>query len=252
MMNEYNATTSPVLSGQTPDPSPQTLLSVRNLHKHYRMGGKDLHVLRGAELEVARGQWVTILGASGSGKSTLLHLIGGLDRPDGGTVTFDGRDIFKLRGGSLDRYRNRHVGFVFQSYHLLPELTALENVLTGAMIRSSILGWPAHRGGARRRAAALLERVGLGERMKHRPNKLSGGERQRVAIARALVNEPDVLLADEPTGNLDAETGKQIMALIAELHQQGQTIVMVTHDREIAASADRRLWLREGAMETAG
>jgi predicted ABC-type transport system involved in lysophospholipase L1 biosynthesis ATPase subunit len=138
---------------------------------------------------------------------------------------------------------------VFQSYHLLPELTALENVLTGAMIRSSILGWPAHRGEARRRAAALLERVGLGERMKHRPNKLSGGERQRVAIARALVNEPDVLLADEPTGNLDAETGQQIMALITDLHKQGQTIVMVTHDREIAAAADRRLWLREGAME---
>lgn len=251
-MNNQNTTTAPPVSGQTLDPRPQPpLLSVRGLHKHYRMGGKDLHVLRGADLEVARGEWVTILGASGSGKSTLLHLIGGLDRPEDGTVTFDGRDIFNLRGSAIDRYRNRHVGFVFQSYHLLPELTALENVLTGAMIRSSILGWPAHRGEARSRAAALLERVGLGERMKHRPSKLSGGERQRVAIARALVNEPDMLLADEPTGNLDAETGKQIMALITDLHAQGQTIVMVTHDREIAAAADRRLWLRKGAMADA-
>jgi len=125
----------------------------------------------------------------------------------------------------------------------------LENVLVGAMIRSSVLGWPAQRGEARRRAAELLERVGLGERLRHRPSKLSGGERQRVAIARALVNEPDVLLADEPTGNLDAETGKQIMALIADLHEHGQTVVMVTHDQQIAASADRRLWLREGVLE---
>ncbi len=227
------------------------LLTVTDLHKHYRIGGQDLCVLEGVDMDVRPGEWVAVLGASGSGKSTLLHLIGGLDRPDKGAVTFDGRDIFKLRGGALDRYRNRHVGFVFQSYHLLPELTALENVLTGAMIRSSILGWPARRGEARRRAVALLGRVGLGERMKHRPSKLSGGERQRVAIARALVNEPDVLLADEPTGNLDTETGKQIMELITELHQQGQTIVMVTHDQDIAATADRRLWLREGALEEA-
>lgn len=248
-MNEQGMTTSSLASDQTQDPRPQPLLSVRDLHKHYRMGGKSLHVLRGAELDVSRGQWVTILGASGSGKSTLLHLLGGLDRVDDGTVTFDGRDIYKLRGSALDRYRNRHVGFVFQSYHLLPELTALENVVIGAMIRSSVLGWPGRRGEARRRAAELLQRVGLGERLKHRPSKLSGGERQRVAIARALVNEPDVLLADEPTGNLDAETGKQIMSLITDLHAQGQTIVMVTHDQQIAASADRRLWLREGVLE---
>ncbi len=240
-MNTENATTSLATS--------QTLLSARGLHKHYKMGGKDLHVLRGADLDVARGEWVTVLGASGSGKSTLLHLIGGLDRLDDGTVKFEGRDIYKLRGTTLDRYRNRHVGFVFQSYHLLPELTALENVLIGAMIRSSVFGWPGRRVEARARAADLLKRVGLGERMKHRPSKLSGGERQRVAIARALVNEPDVLLADEPTGNLDSETGKSIMSLITDLHKQGQTIVMVTHDQQIAASADRQLWLREGKLQ---
>ncbi len=245
-MNTENATTS-----LAPDQAPgsQPLLSARGLHKHYRIGGKDLHVLRGVDVQVNQGEWVTVLGTSGSGKSTLLHLIGGLDQPDEGTVTFNQKNIFDLYGGELDRYRNRHVGFVFQSYHLLPELTALENVLIGAMIRSSVFGWPSRRGEARARAADLLERVGLGERMKHRPSKLSGGERQRVAIARALVNEPDVLLADEPTGNLDSETGKSIMSLITDLHKQGQTIVMVTHDQQIAASADRQLWLCEGKLE---
>ena len=229
-------------------PQASSLLVARDLHKHYRVGGEDLHVLRGVDMEIARGEWVTVQGASGSGKSTLLHLIGGLDQPSEGSVSFNGKNIFKLRGGALDRYRNRHIGFVFQSYHLLPELTALENVLIVSMIRSSILGWPGRRGEARRRAAELLGRVGLGDRVKHRPNKLSGGERQRVAIAPALVNKPDVLLADEPTGNLDTETGKQIMGLISELHEQGQTIVMVTHDHDIAAAADRRLWLREGSL----
>jgi ABC-type lipoprotein export system ATPase subunit len=250
-MNEQDTTTPSAAMPQSPTPDAQPLLSVRDLHKHYKIGGQDLHVLRGAALDVAAGEWVAVLGASGSGKSTLLHLVGGLDRPDEGSVSFNGRDIFTLRGGAIDRYRNRHVGFVFQSYHLLPELTALENVLTGAMIRSSIVSWPARRGTARKRAAELLDRVGLGERMKHRPSKLSGGERQRVAIARALVNEPDVLLADEPTGNLDTETGRQIMELITALHAQGQTIVMVTHDHEIAAAADRRRWLRDGALNEA-
>ena len=250
-MNEQTHTTSTAVSGQTPDPGPQTLLSVHDLHKHYRIGGQDLHILRGVDLSVKPGEWVAILGASGSGKSTLLHLIGGLDRPSEGSVQFDERNIYKLRGGALDRYRNRHVGFVFQSYHLLPELTALENVLTGAMIRSSIVGWPMRRSEARTRAVELLQRVGLGDRLRHRPSKLSGGERQRVAIARALVNEPDALLADEPTGNLDAETGKSIMQLIAQLHEQGQTILMVTHDQQIASAADRRLRLHEGKLTTA-
>ncbi len=247
-MTNHTIHTESGLGDSGPKSQAASLLSITDLHKHYHIGGQDLHVLRGVDVTVAHGEWVAVLGSSGSGKSTLLHLIGGLDRPEQGSVTFEGRDIFKLPGAAIDRYRNRHVGFVFQSYHLLPELTALENVLTGAMIRSSILGWPGRRNEARQRAVALLDRVGLGDRMKHRPSKLSGGERQRVAIARALVNEPDVLLADEPTGNLDAETGKQIMSLITELHQQGQTIVMVTHDQQIAESADRRLWLREGSL----
>ena len=224
------------------------LLEVRDLHKRYRMGGQDLNVLRGVDLQVGRGQWLAVLGASGSGKSTLLHLIGGLDRPERGSVSFDGRDVFELSQAELDRYRNAHVGFVFQFYHLLPEMSALENVLIAAMMQRSILGWPSARGAARRRAAELLDRVGLNERMKHQPAKLSGGERQRVAIARALVNQPDLLLADEPTGNLDADTGAQILDLFRELHAQGQTIVMVTHDQSIAAAADQRLILKAGRL----
>ncbi|MFA9478445.1 ABC transporter ATP-binding protein [Phycisphaerales bacterium AB-hyl4] len=228
------------------------LLVARGLHKHYRMGGEDLHVLRGVDLSVARGQWLAVLGASGSGKSTLLHLLGGLDRPDEGGVTFHHEnravDIFALRGSKLDHYRNTHVGFVFQFYHLLPELSALENVLVSAMISRSIIGWPGARGEARERAEQLLTRVGLKERMRHRPAKLSGGERQRVAIARALINRPAVLLADEPTGNLDADTGRGIIDLFRELHSQGQTTVMVTHDQSIAAVADQSLTLVRGAL----
>ena len=249
-MNTDNATT-PLATDQASAPGAQPLLSAHNLHKHYRIGGKDLHVLRGVDVDVMKGEFLAVLGASGSGKSTLLHLVGGLDQPSEGTVRFNQTNIFDLHGSALDRYRNQHVGFVFQSYHLLPELTALENVLIGSMIRSSILGWPSKRNEARKRAAELLAKVGLQDRIKHRPNKLSGGERQRVAIARALVNKPDALLMDEPTGNLDAETGKQIMALIHDLHTQGQTIVMVTHDQDIANAADRRVWLREGAMDAA-
>ena len=225
-----------------------TLLHAENLHKHYRIGGQDLHVLRGVDMQVARGEWLAVLGASGSGKSTLLHLLGGLDRPSKGGVRFDDRDVFRLRGGALDRYRNTHVGFVFQFYHLLPELTALENVLLSAMIRRSMFSWPGQRRAAKDRAAALLKQVGLGERLRHRPSKLSGGERQRVAVARALMNEPAVLLADEPTGNLDTQTGERLLEVFADLHRQGQTIVMVTHDSSIADAADRRLTLRDGKL----
>jgi lipoprotein-releasing system ATP-binding protein len=227
------------------------VLRAVNLHKHYRMGDADLHVLRGIGLEVARGQWAAVLGASGCGKSTLLHLLGGLDRPDEGAVHFDGQDIFRLRGNRLDRYRSRHVGFVFQFYHLLPELSALENVLIGAMISRGLLQWPGQRRALRDRATELLETLGLGQRLKHRPNKLSGGERQRVAIARALINQPDVLLADEPTGNLDADTGRQLLDVFRSLHANGQTIVMVTHDAHIAAAADRRWRLADGQLHPA-
>jgi ABC-type lipoprotein export system ATPase subunit len=226
------------------------LLSASGLHKHYKLGPQNLHVLRGVDLHVAAGEWVSIIGASGSGKSTLLHLLGGLDRPDEGQVTYQGRELFSQGGAAIDRYRNRSVGFVFQFYHLLPELTALENVLIGAMIQRGLLPWRAVKHDHRERAKQLLERLGLGERLKHKPNALSGGERQRVAIARALINQPALLLADEPTGNLDANTGRQILDVFRELHRQGQTIVMVTHDASIAAAADRTAKLVDGRFTT--
>jgi len=226
----------------------RVLLAARDLHKHYVLGGQDLHVLRGVDVSVRENEWLAILGASGSGNSTLLHLLGGLDRPSRGSVRFEDRDVFGLGGRGVDRYRNQTVGFVFQFYHLLPELTALENVLMTAMVGRSVLAWRGTRVEARRRATELLERVGLGERLRHRPNKLSGGERQRVAIARALINGPAVLLADEPTGNLDQQTGSQILDVLRWFHRHGQTIVMVTHDPQIAAAADRKVTLLSGRL----
>lgn len=223
-------------------------LTARGLHKHYQLGSVDLHVLRGVDVDVADGEWLAVLGRSGSGKSTLLHLLGGLDWPDEGRVVFNGQSVYDLRGRSLDRYRSQNIGFVFQFYHLLPELNALENVLIGSMVGRSTFGFLSDRAALRQRAAALLDRVGLSDRAAHRPSKLSGGERQRVAIARALINEPDVLLADEPTGNLDADTGGEIMDLFRSLHAEGQTIVMVTHDEKVAAAADRRLTLVRGQL----
>lgn len=231
-----------------PDARTGAILSASGLHKHYVMGGQALHVLQGVNLSLKAGEWVAVLGASGSGKSTLLHLLGGLDRPQRGEVKFKGRNVFRLGGMALDRYRNQNVGFVFQFYHLLPEFNALENVLIGAMINRTVFTWPGARARAKKRAAELLDRMGLSQRLKHRPNKLSGGERQRVAIARALINEPDVLLADEPSGNLDRETGKQILDVLGEFHRAGQTIAMVTHDQSIAQAADRRLHLEGGRL----
>ena len=225
------------------------MLDARGLHKQYRLGGEKLHVLRGVDMLVCRGEWLAILGRSGSGKSTLLHLLGGLDRPDEGEVFFNQGNLFELSSGRIDRYRNRHVGFVFQAYHLMPELNALENVLLGAMIGANLFTWPARRRKVRQRAVELLERVGLADRMKHRPSKLSGGERQRVAIARAMINEPDLLLTDEPTGNLDAVTGQSILDLFKGLHDQGQTIITVTHDARVAAMATRELTLTRGVIE---
>ena len=215
-------------------------VQVRDLHKHYQLGPENLHVLRGVDLDIQKGEWLTILGASGSGKSTLLHLIGGLDTPDQGTVHFAGQDLFDQSASQRDRFRNRRVGFVFQFYYMLPELNVVENT-----ILSHLIG-----GGAKPDAKPLLERMGLGGRLKHRPRELSGGERQRVAIARALINHPDLLLADEPTGNLDHATGDRILDLLCELHGEGQTIVMVTHDPRIADRADRTLRLVEGQLAT--
>ncbi|MDH3583023.1 MAG: ABC transporter ATP-binding protein [Phycisphaerae bacterium] len=224
------------------------LMKVRDLHKQYRMGSQTLQVLAGVDLQVEAGQWLCILGASGSGKSTLLHLMGGLDTPDQGTVHFRQQDLFGLSAAQRDRFRNRHVGFVFQFYHLLPELDVLENTLISAMVDRSALAWPGQQSELRQRAGQLLDDLGLSPRLHHKPNELSGGERQRVAIARALINQPDVLLADEPTGNLDQATGRRILDLLSKLHDKGQTIVMVTHDKEVAARADRVLRLETGKL----
>ena len=226
------------------------LLLAENVHKHYKMGHADLHILRGVTLSVKQGEWVAILGQSGSGKSTLLHILGGLDRPSEGKVTFRDESIFPGEAAHLNAYRSRDVGFVFQFYHLLPEMNALENVVVGAMIGKNTWNWMRSRSKVRQRARDLLEQLGIAERATHRPSMLSGGERQRVAIARALINEPALLLADEPTGNLDADTGKQILQVFRDLHAAGQTIVMVTHDINIAAAADRQLSLVKGHLES--
>ena len=224
------------------------LLRAADLHRTYRLGKADVHVLRGATLRVEAGEFLVIMGASGSGKSTLLHVLGALDQPDRGIVEFRGCNIFAQPSSQRNRYRNNDVGFVFQFYHLLPELTVLENVLAPRFVRHSLFSWLTAKGGARRDAEEMLERVGLSHRIKHRPAELSGGERQRVAIARALINRPALLLADEPTGNLDATIGADILRLLTEMNKAGQTIVMVTHDAQVAALAHRQVTLREGAI----
>ncbi len=309
---------SPIESA-SPPPTTRPLLSAAALHKTYRLGRVDVPVLKAADLDVRQGEWVAVLGVSGSGKSTLLHLLGDLDQPDsprqgaaaeGGEVYFRARPLSTMSAGQRNRYRNRAIGFVFQFYHLLPELSVLENTLLPELVRASLrplrhwvlvlgigaaagvavgaalsllpaidptgwwlpLGLAGAAGGAivaaffwmeilsglerfgaryrerRARATALLESFGLGHRLRHRPRELSGGERQRVAIARALVNDPDVLLADEPTGNLDEVTGAEILELIAEQHRNGLTIVMVTHDPAIAKRADRVVRLHDGRI----
>ncbi|MBL8763414.1 MAG: ABC transporter ATP-binding protein [Phycisphaerae bacterium] len=215
------------------------------------MGRVRVPVLRGVSLDVQRGEFVAILGASGSGKSTLLHLLGGLDRVDRGKgrVEYRGRDLSTLSSGEQDGYRSRAVGFVFQFYHLLPELSVLENVLVAAMVRWGRWGYRSRRAELRARAGDLLGAFGLGHRLTHRPGELSGGERQRVAIARALVNGPDVLLADEPTGNLDRKTGGEILdVMLGHRAEQRGTLVMVTHDPEVAAKADRIVRLLDGKV----
>lgn len=296
---------------------PPIVLEADGLRKTYRMGRIEVPVLKDAGIQVRDGEWVAILGASGSGKSTLLHLLGGLDRPDrdGGRLLHRGRDISRLRGAALNRYRNRDIGFVFQFYHLLPELSVLENamlpcIVPGRWIHASLplaaaglgaiaaglagwwfgpsvlpaadapttskllvlagtwaivgaaLGivcfqlsqilaerWRLHRGERASRLRGILNDFGLGHRLRHRPSQLSGGERQRTAIARALGNQPGILLADEPTGNLDANTGREILDLLKKRHVQGLTIVMVTHDPKVAAYADRIVRIEDGRVQ---
>ncbi len=223
-----------------------------DLHKSYRKGPVEVPVLNGASLHVEKGELLAIVGKSGSGKSTLLHLLGTLDAPDSGRVFFDGQRIDNLPGGFRDSLRNQYFGMIFQFYHLLPELTTLENVLAPLMIGDSILGYWRNRRRYEQLATHMLEQVGLGHRMKHKPRELSGGEMQRAAIARSLVNGPDLLLADEPTGNLDNASGREILDLLVSLNQQQDlTVVMVTHDQAIADLADRVVRLTNGRVEEA-
>jgi lipoprotein-releasing system ATP-binding protein len=217
------------------------------------MGSEELHILRKVDLTLVAGEFVAIEGRSGSGKSTLLHILGALDSADAGSIEYAGQDIAKMSGAERSRLRNTQFGFVFQFYHLLPELNVLENTLLSTMIEHSWFSFRAHKAELRGRAVEVLKQLGMDHRLKHKPNQLSGGERQRVAIARALMNNPKVLFADEPTGNLDYETGRQIMGVLEKLHREkGQTIVMVTHDRTLASQADRVLVLRNGKLERPG
>ena len=219
------------------------LIETRDLWKTYVMGSEEIHALRGVSMEIQRGEYVAIMGPSGSGKSTLMNLIGCLDTPSKGSYLLNGKQVSQMNDNELARIRNEEIGFVFQTFNLLPRASALHNVelpLVYAAVPSK---------DRQARAKAALDKVELSERMSHRPNELSGGQRQRVAIARALVNNPSILLADEPTGNLDSKTGNEIMGLFARLHAAGNTIILVTHEADIAAYARRAIHLRDGQVE---
>ena len=225
------------------DASPaQSLIEVRALTKVYRVGVETIHALRGLDLSIGRNEMVAIMGSSGSGKSTLMNMLGCLDRPTSGAYLLNGRDVSRMNARELAQVRNEEIGFVFQSFELLPRQTALENVELPLIYAQG--AWR----GRRQRALAALERVGLANRVDHRPNQLSGGQRQRVAIARAILNNPSILLADEPTGNLDSATTTEILALFRALHSEGQTVVIVTHEDEVAAHCQRVVRLRDGRV----
>ena len=219
------------------------LIETRDLWKTYVMGSEEIHALKGVSIEIRRGEYVAIMGPSGSGKSTLMNLIGCLDTPSKGSYLLNEKQVSQMNDNELARIRNEEIGFVFQTFNLLPRATALQNVEL-PLVYAGVSGSDRHQ-----RAKAALDKVELTSRMSHRPNELSGGQRQRVAIARALVNNPSILLADEPTGNLDSKTGNEIMALFARLHQGGNTIVLVTHEAEIAAYAHRTIHIRDGQVE---
>jgi putative ABC transport system ATP-binding protein len=224
----------------TAPPAPAVV--AENISRSYDLGGVTVPALRGVSLEISAGDYVAVVGPSGSGKSTLMHLLGGLDRPTGGRLVIGGRDVATLSPSDMARLRNETIGFVFQAFHLLPRTSALDNVALPLVYRGL-------RGRQRRaRAAEVLDRVGLAHRVGHRPNQLSGGEQQRVAIARALVTGPSVLLADEPTGNLDTATGQAVLALLESLNADGVAVVLVTHDREVADRAHRQIVMRDGAV----
>ncbi|MBI9016005.1 MAG: ABC transporter ATP-binding protein [Phycisphaerae bacterium] len=228
--------------------SSNNILQVRNIHKTYKIGRQDQHVLRGVDLAVSNGEFLAIMGSSGSGKSTLLHIAGLLDNCDKGSVLFDNKDVSKISSAGQNRLRNKQIGFVFQFYHLLPELNVRENIMLPLMVGSSIFSWPGKKTKALKLANEMIEAVDLVAQATQKVTTLSGGQRQRTALARALVHKPRLLLADEPTGNLDSEAGKGILDLLKQYNHMGQTIVMVTHDPAIAAMADRTLHLRDGKL----
>jgi lipoprotein-releasing system ATP-binding protein len=219
-------------------------INIQKLYKTYKNGAKDLEVLKGISLSVKDNEFLTVQGPSGAGKSTLLHIVGGLERPDAGEITFEGQNLYKLNEAGRSLFRNQKIGFVFQLYHLLPELNTLDNVMLPAL-----LGFWQKRKKTSAYARHLLNELGLSGRLFHRPAQLSGGEQQRVAIARALINQPQVLLCDEPTGNLDSENGRNILNLLKTLNKKDKlTIFMVTHDKEIAANSDRVIHLKDGVI----
>ncbi|SFG56802.1 putative ABC transport system ATP-binding protein [Duganella sp. CF458] len=218
------------------------MITLSGITKQYQMGDQTVHALQGVDLHIERNELVAFIGASGSGKSTMMNIVGCLDRPSGGTYFLNGKDVATMASDDLAQVRNEEIGFIFQSFHLLPRHTALDNVAQPLIYRGIP---PSER---KRMAREALQHVGLGERMHHRPNELSGGQRQRVAIARALVGKPSILLADEPTGNLDSATTREIMALIKDVHRNGQTVVMVTHEPDIAEQCQRIVRLQDGRV----
>ncbi|MCA9407062.1 MAG: ABC transporter ATP-binding protein [Candidatus Omnitrophica bacterium] len=221
------------------------MIKAAGIYKSYKQSRKTLDILKGIDLEIAEGEFISIVGPSGAGKSTLLHILGGLDQPNQGTVVLDNENVYKLKDEARARLRNRKVGFVFQFYHLLPEFTALENVILPLLVREDKVNTKAFEP----KGKELLRQVGLEKRMTHKPNQLSGGEQQRVAIARALVNDPKIIFSDEPTGNLDSQSGKEIIQLLMDLNNKNkQTLVIVTHDEHIAQFSSRRMRMKDGEL----
>lgn len=220
------------------------VIEIRNIIRDFKLGQETVHVLKGIDLDIKRGEYVAIMGPSGSGKSTLMNLLGCLDTPTAGSYLLSGNDVSKMTDDELAEIRNTEIGFVFQTFNLLPRTTALDNVALPMIYAGQ------SKKAREERASEVLTDVGLADRMDHKPNQLSGGQRQRVAVGRALVNKPSIILADEPTGNLDSKTGTEIMALFDEIHAKGNTVIMVTHEEDIAAHAKRVIRLRDGVIES--
>lgn len=222
----------------------QTIIDIKDIKRNFPLGSETVYVLKGVDLQIDKGDYVALMGPSGSGKSTLMNLLGCLDTPTSGTYILNGKDVSKMEDDELATIRNREIGFVFQTFNLLPRTTALDNVAL-PMVYAGFNKTERHE-----RATEVLKQVGLGDRMDHHPNQLSGGQRQRVAVARALVNKPSIILADEPTGNLDSKTSVEIMSLFDEIHANGNTVILVTHEEDIAAHAHRIIRLRDGVIES--